>query len=62
MLLWKVGALDRKLLDAEVPLHRRAIQRIGFADLVLWCEAPVEELCTRAKLERASRRRRHKLS
>jgi len=61
--LWKVGALDPQLFAAEVPLYRRALQqkRIGFADLVLWREAPIEELRMRAKLDGTRRRRRHKL-
>jgi len=61
--LWKVGALDPQLFAAEVPLYRRALQQkwIGFADLVLWREAPIEELRMRAKLDGTRRRRRHKL-
>ncbi len=61
--LWKAGALKKELFDAEVPLYRRAMEqrRIGFADLVLWREAPVEELRMRAKLDRTRRRRRHRL-
>jgi len=61
--LWKAGALPKKLFDAEVPLYRRAMEqgRIGFADVVLWREAPVDELRMRAKLDPNRRRRRHKL-
>jgi hypothetical protein len=61
--LWRAEALGRDLFDAELPLYRRAIEKkqIGFADVVLWQEAPVKELQRRAKLDTAHRRRRHKL-
>jgi hypothetical protein len=61
--LWKVGAIAKDLFDAEVLLYRRAIagKRIGFADVVLWREAPVNELRKRAKLDATRSRRRHKL-
>jgi hypothetical protein len=59
--LWKAGALEKGLFDAEVPLYRSAMEqgRIGFADVVLWRETPVEDLRMRAKLDRTRRRRRH---
>src|ERR1035438_1026156 len=61
--LWKAGSLTRNLFDAELPWYRRAIEegRIGFADLVLWREAPLEELRRRAKSDSTRRRRRHEL-
>jgi len=61
--LWKTGALDRNLFDAELPLYRRVIDegRIGFADLALWREAPLEELRHRAKSDSTRQRRRHEL-
>jgi hypothetical protein len=59
--LWKSGAISGSLFATELPLYRRAIEegRLGFADLVLWREAPVEELRRRAKSDPARRRRRH---
>lgn len=61
--LWKAEVLARNLFDAELPLYRRAIEdgRIGFADLVLWREAPLEELRRRARSDPTRRRRRHEL-
>jgi hypothetical protein len=61
--LWKAGSLSRNLFDVELPLYGRAIEegRIGFADLVLWHEAPLEELRRRAKSDSTRRRRRHEL-
>jgi hypothetical protein len=61
--LWKTGALDRRLFDAEARLYRLAMasHRVGFADFVLWEEAPLEELRLRAKAGVVHRRRRHEL-
>jgi hypothetical protein len=61
--LWKTGSLPRNLFDAELPLYLRAMEesRMGFADLVLWREAPLEELRRRAKSDSTRRRRRHEL-
>jgi hypothetical protein len=60
---WKAGSLAGSLFDAELPLYRRAIEdrRIGFADLVLWREVPLEELRRRARSDSTRRRRRHEL-
>ena len=57
---WKTGAGDSKLFELEVALYRKAIeeQRIGFADCVVWLEAPIEELRRRAKAD-ATRKRKH---
>jgi hypothetical protein len=61
--LWKAGAMDRRLFDAEVPLYRHAMarHRVGFADVVLWHCAPLEELRRRAKADVQHPRRRHEL-
>jgi hypothetical protein len=61
--LWKAGAIDRRLFDAEVRLYRRAMarHRIGFADFVLWQCVPLEELRRRAKADAEHHRRRHEL-
>jgi hypothetical protein len=61
--LWKARALASNLFDAELPLYRQAIAhgRIGFAGLVLWREAPLEELRRRARSDSTRRRRRHEL-
>jgi hypothetical protein len=61
--LWKGGALPNDLFEAELPLYRRAVEEgsVGFADVVLWLEAPVEELRRRAKSDSTRRRRRHEL-
>ncbi len=61
--LWKAGAIAKDLFDAEVQLYRGAIRAkgMGFADVVLWREAPVEELRRRARLDSTRRRRRHRL-
>lgn len=61
--LWKTGALDRRLFDAEVRLYRDAMvsHRVGFADFVFWEDAPLEELRRRAKADVEHPRRRHDL-
>jgi hypothetical protein len=61
--LWKAGAMERRLFDAEVQLYRRAMarHRVGFADFVLWQCAPLEELRRRARADAEHRRRRHEL-
>jgi deoxyadenosine/deoxycytidine kinase len=61
--LWKAGALASNLFDAELQLYRQAMEqcRIGFADLLIWREAPLEELRRRARSDSTRRRRRHEL-
>ena len=60
---WKAGVLPSDLFEAELPLYRRAVQegRVGFADLILWREAPIDELRRRAKSDTTRRRRGHEL-
>lgn len=61
--LWKVGFLTRALFEKELALYRRAIeqQRIGFADYMVWREAPLDELRRRAKADSTRRRHRHEV-
>ena len=61
--LWKANALDSALFDIEVKLYRQAIEdrRIGFADFVIWLEAPIDELRRRAKADTTRRRKRLEL-
>jgi hypothetical protein len=61
--LWKAGAMDRRLFDAEVRTYRRALvtHQVGFADFVLWQEAPLEEFRRCAQADKTHRRRRHEL-
>jgi len=61
--LWKSGALDRGLFDIESEFYRAAFaqKQIGFVDLVLWIEAPQDELRRRAKADGRRRRKRHEM-
>jgi len=61
--LWKSGALERKLFDIESKLYRDAFeqQRMGFVDLVLWLEAPEDELRRRAQADTLRKRKRHEI-
>jgi hypothetical protein len=61
--LWKAGAQDSTLFEIEAPLYRKAIEerRIGFADCVVWLEAPADELRRRAKADATRQRKRHEL-
>jgi hypothetical protein len=58
--LWKMGALPSTLFELDSVLYRRAIERrqVGFADLILWKDAPAEELRRRAKGDQARKRKR----
>jgi hypothetical protein len=60
---WKAGTLGSELFEADLPLYREAIEdgRMGFADLILWREVPVEELRRRAKSDAERRRKRLEL-
>jgi len=59
--LWKSGALDGKLFAIERELYREACERqqMGFVDLVLWLEAPEDELRRRAQRDTVRKRKRH---
>jgi hypothetical protein len=61
--VWKAGAIPGRLFEIEQPLYRRAIEerRLGFADAVIWFDAPLEELRQRAKSDTTRRRKRHEL-
>ncbi len=61
--LWKSGALERTLFDLERELYREAFQqqRMGFVDVVLWLEAPEDELRRRAQADTLRRRKRHEI-
>lgn|ERR1700675_246849 len=61
--VWKAGAIPGMLFEIELPLYRRAIEerRLGFADAVIWFDAPLEELRQRAKSDTTRRRKRHEL-
>lgn len=61
--LWKAGALTCALFEKESILYRRAIEqrRIGFADYIVWREAPLDELRRRAKSDRTRKRRKHEV-
>jgi len=61
--LWKVGFMTSALFEKELALYRRAIeqQRIGFADYIVWREAPLEELRRRAEGDSTRGRRRHEV-
>jgi GTPase SAR1 family protein len=60
---WKTGAGDSKLFEIEAALYRKAIEerRIGFADCVVWLEAPIDELRRRAKADATRKRMRLEL-
>jgi hypothetical protein len=61
--LWKVDFMTRALFEKEAPLYWRAIElgRIGFADYIVWREAPLDELRRRAKADPTRGRRRHEV-
>lgn len=61
--LWKAGALDGALFQVERELYSEAFERrlMGFADLVLWLEAPEAELRRRAKNDNLRPRKRHEI-
>ena len=61
--LWKTGALDGKLFALESELYRKAIEekRLGFADYILWLDAPLAELRLRARADTTRRRKRNEI-
>ncbi len=61
--LWKAGALDGTLFEVERKLYTEAFEarQVGFVDLVLWLEAPDDELRRRAKNDNNRRRKRHEI-
>jgi GTPase SAR1 family protein len=61
--LWKSGALDQRLFEIERELYREAFenQQLGFVDVVLWLEAPMDELRQRARADISRKRKRHEL-
>lgn len=61
--LWKTGALNGTLFQVERELYCEAFERrqMGFADLVLWLEAPEAELRRRAKNDSHRPRKRHEI-
>ncbi len=61
--LWKSCALDGKLFAIERELYREAFERqqMGFVDLVLWLEAPEQELRRRAQCDTQRKRKRHEI-
>jgi hypothetical protein len=60
---WKAGAMDGALFAIDTRLYRSAFEegRVGFADLVLSMDAPIEELRRRKQGDSTRRRRRHEL-
>lgn len=58
---WKAGIIDRALFDIEFPLYRRAVEdrKMGFADITLWMDAPLNVLRQRAADDATRRRKRH---
>ncbi len=61
--LWKSGALDAKLFEAERALYREAFERqqMGWVDIVLWLDAPADELRRRAQADTMRKRKRHEI-
>ena len=61
--LWKSGALDAKLFEIEHTLYREAFEhrQMGFVDLVLWRDAPADELRRRAQGDTVRKRKRHEI-
>jgi len=61
--LWQSGALGGKLFAIERELYRERFERqqMGFVDLVLWLEAPEDELRRRARADTARKRKRHEI-
>ncbi len=61
--LWKSGALNGDLFSVELELYREKFERrqMGFADLILWLDAPEGELRLRAKNDSNRPRKRHEI-
>jgi len=61
--LWQSGVISSKLFEEEVELYRCAMrqQRVGFADIVILADAPLQELRRRAQADSSRRRHSHEL-